>query len=287
MAKTQDSKYKYYKPVPCSNLKTFLSKVDSKINSGWVFRGHRKDCWELRHKFERACTRFNVSNTKRIRIETNVMREFKRRLHNYTANEPLKNATDEWLALMQHHGAPTRLLDFTYSPYVAAFFAFEFAEPDNSVAIWAVDVNWFTERLECIHKDIYEKYDKYRKSREEFGKYFNDIFMGNAPVRFIAAINPFRLNERLTYQRGVFLCPGDVSLSFEENLLVYEKITEAAEHIIKYTISTGLNNENTIVALETLDSMNISRIALSPGLDGFAQSLENRIGSLFSTQYFD
>lgn len=287
MAKTQDGKYKYYKPIPCSNLRTFLSKVDSKINSGWVFRGHLQDSWELRHKFERACTRFNLFGTDRIRVETNMIREFKRRLHHYTANIPSINATDEWLALMQDHGAPTRLLDFTYSPYVAAYFAFEFAEPDNSVAIWAVDVEWFAEQLKNIDKDIYEKYTKYRKSHEEFGKYFDNIFMKYNPVRFIAAINPFRLNERLAYQRGVFLCPGDVSVSFTENLSVYGKITGFAEHIIKYKISTGSNNENTIDALEVLDSMNISRITLFPGLDGFAQSLENRIDSLFLRQYFD
>ena len=38
---------------------------------------------------------------------------------------------------MQHHGAPTRLIDFTWSPYVAAFFALERATGD--AAVWAVN----------------------------------------------------------------------------------------------------------------------------------------------------
>lgn len=46
----------------------------------------------------------------------------------------------EWLALMQHFGAPTRLLDFTQSPYVATYFAVEDATEDS--VIWAVNESW-------------------------------------------------------------------------------------------------------------------------------------------------
>ncbi len=62
-------------------------------------------------------------------------------------------STLEWLALMQHHGTPIRLLDWTRSPHIAAFCAaqssnaanpFITAKPEKQVepfVIWAVDVD--------------------------------------------------------------------------------------------------------------------------------------------------
>ena len=38
------------------------------------------------------------------------------------------------------------------------------------------------------------------------------------PKTFACPQNPFRLNERLTIQKGVFMCPGNVTVPFEENL---------------------------------------------------------------------
>ena len=58
-------------PEVCDNLKDFLSKVDGKVNNGWMFRGQKSDLWPLVSKFERACQRLNVKYTKRQRIEDN------------------------------------------------------------------------------------------------------------------------------------------------------------------------------------------------------------------------
>ena len=278
------NKMECFKSEPCSDFNEFLSKVKDLVNEGWMFRGQKKACWLLEHKFERACKRFGVSKKDKARLETNMIREFKRRLHHYTANIPSNDADDEWLALMQHHGAPTRLLDFTYSHYVAAYFAFEFAEANTTVAIWAIDYTWFSDSLEGICKEYHKKYRDYSDHRERYGKYFNDVFI-NDPKKFIVAANPFRLNERLAYQRGVFLCPGDVSVSLMDNLSVYKDKAELIKHIVQYTIPAGGRNQNAIKTLEVLDSMNINRITLFPGLDGFAQSFEPRINSLFLRQY--
>ena len=49
-----------------------------------------------------------------------------------------------WLATMQHHSVPTRLLDFTYSPYVALYFALRHSSErgrSSSPAIWAIDAS--------------------------------------------------------------------------------------------------------------------------------------------------
>ena len=57
--------------------------------------------------------------------ESRILRIFKRKAHLLLEHLPDEDDSFEWLALMQHHGAPTRLLDFTWSPFVAAFFALE------------------------------------------------------------------------------------------------------------------------------------------------------------------
>ncbi len=65
-----------------------------------------------------------------------------------------------------------------------------------------------------------------------------------------------------------------------DNLSDY-KLDDLRRNLIRFTIPTGRNNDNTILSLEALDSMNINRITLFPGLDGFAESFEPRTKCLF------
>ena len=55
----------------------------------------------------------------------------------FSTSLPAVDDDFQWLALMQHYGAPTRLLDFTWSPYVAAFFALERTLGDG--VVWAMN----------------------------------------------------------------------------------------------------------------------------------------------------
>src|SRR3989304_3886447 len=123
---------------PCDDFEDFQNKCKKLPNGAWIYRGQRSCTWRLETAFERAGEQFGVHGEEKIKVERNMLREFKRRLHQYTDNVPDDNSTDEWLALMQHYGAPTRLLDFTYSPHVAAYFAFENAA-SGKVAVWAID----------------------------------------------------------------------------------------------------------------------------------------------------
>ncbi len=259
--------------------KTLLDRSDAK-GEAWVFRGQQSADWVLSTSFERECIRFGVRSGKRPLVEDEMVREFQRRLHHYTSNVPDTASTDEWLALMQHHGAPTRLLDVTYSPYVAAYFAFEHSEPDSYVAVWCLESAWF-EEWEQLNGWLAACHQAYRENRQ--GREFDDVFMA-APNKLVLAANPLRLNERLAYQKGAFLCPGDIRVGFMDNLSAYASKEELRKRVIRYRIPTGLAGKERDRALKELDRMNISRTTLFPGLDGFAQSLSVKIATVFKAK---
>jgi len=266
----------FFESIICSDFIDFIKKVNELPRDqghNWVYRGHQKACWDLKTSLERECERFGISGDEAFRREYNMIREFQRRLHQYVTSIPNQDSIDEWMALMQHYGAPTRLLDFTYSPYVANYFAFEKAE-SGVVAVWAVDIDWVEKKFKSEDKfrhlnPTYEKYQNYREP-----KAFLSLFLSNLDNKFILTVNPFRLNDRLAYQQGVFLAPATLRVGFMENL--YALISSRDDYIPvkKFTIKVGNKGKIRNKALQTLHSMNINRISLFPGLIGFAESFK-------------
>jgi hypothetical protein len=81
----------------------------------------------------------------RRKWEKHMIRDFKRKLHHYTPHVPEDEDVIEWLALMRHYGAPTRLLDFTYSFFVACYFAVNRLDHEKKAAeIWAIEGMWLS-----------------------------------------------------------------------------------------------------------------------------------------------
>jgi hypothetical protein len=177
---------------------------------------------------------------------------------------------------MQHHGAPTRLLDWTYSEHVAAYFALKGSlESKTDAAVWAFDPRWAAKACYDLFSDqgLRERAELFSFGgllQEEHDALFEKAIFPPGPasaVKCVFAINAFRLNERLTLQKGVFLCPGDVSASFHCNL-------QAMPHYEKHVVRLVLPAGQVQTGLETLFDMNIGDATLFPGLDGFAQSLK-------------
>lgn len=229
----------------------------------WAFRGAGNAEWNLQSSLERLALQIPLVEAERYLLTT-----FQRRVHHYISDPPAKDDYLEWLALLQHHGAPTRLLDWTKSPYVALFFALEQRrDPGGNSSVWAIDLQWCKEQ--AIQHILSSKRINLPDRDESLGKpeTFRTMFFTEPMIPFVAPLQPFRMNERLTIQQGLFLCPGDLQQSFEDNLLTFTN--DFSNHVHKIVIPNYLRDE----ILVNLNKMNINRASLFPGIDGFAQSL--------------
>lgn len=203
------------------------------------------------------------------KFEAAILREFTRRAHHFASDPPPPQDTLEWFALMRHYGAPCRLLDFTYSFYVACYFALKAAiNRDGNAAVWAINTDWVIRRFEEIFGEgtMAKRGEDFRFKRpSDFRATFLDP---DYPTTFVGVVNPYRLNQRLTAQQGVFLCPGNVGLPFMQNLLTPSAIG-ARDQVIRMVISPEAKTE----AIRELRRMNVTSATLFPDLSGFAESL--------------
>src|SRR5262245_20492426 len=78
-------------------------------------------------------------------LEAGLIRKFQRQCHHYMQDTPREDDVLEWLALMRHYGAPTRMLDWTWSFFVALFFAIQYA--DSTSAVWGLNLDAIDENV--------------------------------------------------------------------------------------------------------------------------------------------
>lgn len=243
--------------------------LHSHVKDGWLYRGHRHFEWPLETSLERYCKRLEVGSADIPRLERLIVREFRRAYHEFGTQSPAALAHMEWLALMQHHGAPTRILDFSYSLYVAAYFALETASGD--AAVWAINPRWAAEQSKAAaaaarKPDADHIGRRWHSSGEE--NVFEHLFVSPPYVRMACPLNPFLLHDRLRLQLGAFLVPGDVTCSFVSNLEALPG-HDRGENVYRLKLVATMKND----ALRQLFLMNITRASLFPGLDGYAQML--------------
>lgn len=236
----------------------------------------------FRTSLDRAFARFEPDKKyPRHKLEIALLREFMRKAHHHLMYDlPDTRNTIEWLTVMQHYGAPTRLLDWTYSFYVAAFFAVTRLDCENEYAeIWAANSEWIGKAEEriCVGKKL-KRLEKLRKDDPvNMDEYHNEILnrLFRKPEPLVVVLNSFKLNERLINQQGTFLVQGDIDISFDDNLGKMGKPPELKENLHRIVIDVTLPKRKEI--LRHLHRMNINNASLFPGLQGFAESLETQL----------
>jgi hypothetical protein len=196
-----------------------LANYNSKDKPRWLYRGVKNRRWDPETSLERCLKRNCIPRGRWAKVEEGLIREFRRACHQFTAHVPDSGHILEMLALMQHHGAPTRLLDVSYSINIALYFALEDVDVNRDkqdAAIWGLNGPWAL----SVAANCLEKFHKIKKRHiedsvgDQVDTYLFDehreisnkaLFFGERRVSLVSPINAYRLNERLRTQKGIFL----------------------------------------------------------------------------------
>ena len=170
---------------------------------------------------------------------------------------------------MQHHGAPTRLLDWCKSLYVAAYFAVT-DNGHNPGAVWVAHVS----RVTSLMKELHDEQEFPRTEQE-----IRDRFLKPEAPHSILFVERRTMTDRMFAQQGLF--------TISRNIL--------GQHgtILGKLFTEQENQENTVLFakliippnlkkpfLKKLRNMNITANALFPGLDGLGKSVSELLQAL-------
>jgi len=255
--------------------------IDRLPRGKWIFRGQANASWQLESSLYRE-----FSKVKQLykeigldveinynRYELKLLREFTSSYNLYSNHKLYEPESSEYKeiaryrqeawSLMQHHGAPTRLIDWTYSPYVAAFFALDGASEDY--CIYALD------------PIALKRVDDQRINPAQYDRSLASSLETKTPS-FIKTFEPYSKNERIRRQQGLFLVPNQNNESLSSVLNSYNLIDGKIAGEGMYVAHKFVFPKQLILdSWNKLQQMNINHETLYAGLDGFSKSLRLKL----------
>lgn len=199
-------------------------------------------------------------------LEEHVLRNYMRYARPHVGNSP----ANDWEELFsaQHHGVPTRLLDWSYSPLVAAFFAtrpYDALVEDRDRAVWRLD--W-----QKVHRAF--GFPSLALLPRDLDTIFQDgghtspweLFTHASDGRpFACLVEPPSLDQRIVAQAAVFTMSTDKSHSFDEFLTSHG----LADALTKFVIPV----DRVSPIRDQLDLVGVDERRLFPDLDGVAAAI--------------
>lgn len=229
-----------------------------RFRSSFAFRGLSDARYELKTSLIRLGGEFH-------NLERHLLRNFRK----YAHREAVPTDSEwNWLATAQHYGLPTRLLDWTYSPYAALHFATANIEKfDRDGVIWCVDYRKAHERLPAALRELLEEEGANVVTAEILGRFtssLRELDAYSAGHNFVIFFEPPSTDDRIVNQHALFsLMPSssailDPWLGAHPDL--YHRIVIPAR--LKWEIR------------DKLDQSNITERVLFPGLEGLSRWLK-------------
>jgi hypothetical protein len=230
-----------------------------RFRSNYAFRGMSNADYQLQTSLERLGGNF-------ADLEGHLLRNFRKYAYRSgTVTDTVWN----WLAVGQHHGLPTRLYDWTYSPFVALHFATEDIDHfDADGAVWCVDYvrahRLLPQRLKDLLHDegsnvfTVEMLQRADATLDDFDTLDSQVF--------VLFFEPPSLDDRIINQYALFSTMSQATASLHGWLEDHPSLVR------KVIIPHGLKWE----VRDKLDQANVNERVLFPGLDGLSQWLRRQ-----------
>ena len=230
-----------------------------RFRSPYVFRGNADARNDLSTSLMRALRGFNDPQ----RLEGHLLRNFRKYAH---MDAQLGSSIWNWLALAQHHGLQTRLLDWSFSPLVAAHFVTDNLNAyDMDGVIWCINLREANRRLpvplrDLAHRegvDVFtgEMLDQVADSLEKLSQLSSDDF--------VLFLEPPSLDKRIVSQFALFALMSNPATGFDEWLKTHPELAR------RVVIPAALKWE----VRDKLDQSGVNERMLYPGLDGLGRWL--------------
>ncbi|NKF07107.1 FRG domain-containing protein [Clostridium gasigenes] len=240
-------------------------KYDERVQrnrSSLLYRGIPNVEYKLQTSLQRNC------KCKEIELEKSILRNFSK--YAEIEDPQLKKSIWRQMIIGQHHGLPTRLLDWTYSPLIGLHFATSGEDLDNmkkhDSVLWEIDIEEINKLLPKEYQDNLNENGAYLFTIDMLAKLETDIkkYDNKMKADSMVLIEPPSIDQRIINQYSYFsIIPIDMK-DIEEFLDIKTKNT------VKYIIDKDLRWR----IRDMLDQMNINERIVYPGLDGLSSWLK-------------
>jgi hypothetical protein len=212
-----------------------IAKFEERFVAQWFYRGHESSTFRLVARLFRLDLKESFSTP--TDVEEYLIKTFKQEGAPFVTQMPENDR--EWVQLAQHHGVPTRLLDWTTNALIALYFAVE-GRPNEDADVWSMG---FPSTNNCLPRNT--QYARRTTLRKEN-----------------AIIFPAHVTPRITNQSGCF--------TWHDSALPIDEADEWKQMRFK-RIRIPQTHKASI--LDDLYNLGIHRSFVFPGLDGLARRL--------------
>jgi hypothetical protein len=246
----------------------------SKDNALLACRGQANSAWPLQASLDRILDA-KADYASRLAEERALIESFRVRAREHLGRVEKQyvegNERVGALAVLQHYGAPTRLLDWTYSPWVALYFA-AIDHHDRPGAVWWFDQKSFEQEVgHRWGKEHYDMEDSYRRPGPNGQIDLNPTAFSTSGPPWVTGLHypvPF---HRIEVQQGFFTIAGRLGLEHEERIAdVFDHrdtsggVTQTGNQYARILVPAAWKQD----ILDRLRAMNIHSRSLDwPGAD--------------------